>query len=270
MCRLESRPLKSCHHRYSFVRSVCKRREGWRRGVSWITEENSCSHPPTSDKAARGEQKCSSPSRQESLSESAHLLCCPKRENETPHSRGLVGSAGAAGEVLLEDLGVTDRVKVGVALGLLGGEALLVVVAQQLVEEVDGFVGDEPLVLRCDEAMPGLLLESTEDVVVLGVELYFVLVEVLEQLIGAEDLGDLNELIRVALAVEEGLLAEDHGGKHGSQTPHVEAVVVFLEVNQQLGSLEIPRRDSDVVLCGRVVEFSQTPVDKTELQKGPR
>jgi len=137
-----------------------------------------------------------------------------------------------------------------------------VVVAQQLVEEVDGLVADEALVLRVDEAVPGLLLEAAEDVVVLGVELDLVLVQVVEQVVGAEDLGDLDELVGVAVSVEEGLLAEDHGGEHGAQAPHVQAVVVLLEVDEQLGALEVARGDADVVLGAGVVELGEAPVDE--------
>lgn len=105
------------------------------------------------------------------------------------------------------------------------------IVPQQLVEEVDGLVADEALVLGVDEAMPGLLLEAAQDVVVLRVKLDLVLVEIVEKVVGAEHLCDLDELVGVAVAVEEGLLAEDHRGKHGAETPHVQAVVVLLEID---------------------------------------
>lgn len=137
------------------------------------------------------------------------------------------------------------------------------VVSQKLIQKVKRFIAHEALVLAVDEAVPGLLLESAENVVVLGVKLNLVLVEVVEELISAEDLGDLNELIRVALAMEEGLLAEDHGGEHGAQTPHVQAVVVLLEVDKQLGALEVAGSDTDVVLGARMIEFSETPINKT-------
>ena len=87
--------------------------------------------------------------------------------------------------------------------------------------------------------MPGLLLEAAENVVVLRVELNLVFVNILKQLICAEDLCDLNKLVGVALTVEEGLFAEDHGRKHGSQTPHVQAVVVLLEIDQQLWAFKV-------------------------------
>lgn len=145
------------------------------------------------------------------------------------------------------------------------------IVAQQLVKEVDSLIAHEALVLGVDKAVPGLPLEAAEDVVILGVELYLVLVEVIKQLIGAKDLSDLDQLVGVAAAMEEGLLAEDHGRKHGAETPHVEAVVIFLIVYQQLGTLEVARCNADVVLRARVIEFRQTPVDQSQLrQRQPR
>lgn len=139
------------------------------------------------------------------------------------------------------------------------------VVTQQLIEEIDGFVRDKTLVLRCDKAMPRLLLESSQNIIILCIQFYFVLVKVVEQIIRAKDLGDLDKLIRVAVAVEEGLFPEDHGRKHGAETPHIEAVVVFLEIHQQLRALEVTRCDTHVVFGSRMVKFSQTPVNETKL-----
>jgi hypothetical protein len=142
----------------------------------------------------------------------------------------------------------------------------LVVVSQQLVQEVDGLVAHEALVFAGNEAVPGLLLESAQNIVVLRIELDFVLVEVVEQIVRSEDLGDLDELIRVAVAMEEGLFPKDHRRKHGTQTPHVQAVIVFLEINQQFGPLEIARGNSNVILGSGVVELGKTPIDKPQLR----
>lgn len=150
-------------------------------------------------------------------------------------------------------------------MGRRGKGTNLVVVSQQLVKEVNGFVSDEALVLRVDKAVPRLLLETPEDVIVLSIKLNFILVEVVEEIIGSQDLGDLDQLIRIAVTVEERLLAENHRGKHGAQAPHVKAVVVLLEINQQLRSFEVSRRHTDIVLRARVVELGQTPVDETQL-----
>lgn len=106
------------------------------------------------------------------------------------------------------------------------------IITQELVQEVNSFVGHKPLVLGIDKAVPRLPLESAKNVVVLGVQLDIVLVKIVEELVGSEDLGDLHQLVGIALAMEERLLAEDHGGKHGTQTPHVKAVIILLEVDK--------------------------------------
>jgi hypothetical protein len=58
----------------------------------------------------------------------------------------------------------------------------------------------------------------------------------------------------------------NHTGKHASQTPHIERIVVLLEIDEQLWALEIAGSDADVVYCVWVIEFRQTPIDKSELR----
>ena len=41
---------------------------------------------------------------------------------------------------------------------------------------------------------------------------------------GYQDLCNPDELVVVVVAVEEGLLPEDHGGEHTAQAPHIQAV----------------------------------------------
>ena len=99
--------------------------------------------------------------------------------------------------------------KVRVCHCLLRRESLLVVVPKQLVEEVDGLVRDEALVLARDEAAPRLALVPSEDVVVLRVEVDIVFLEVGVQLVRPEHLRDFDQLVVVVVAVKERLLAED-------------------------------------------------------------
>lgn len=113
------------------------------------------------------------------------------------------------------------------------------VISQQLIEEVDGFVRDKTLVLGRYEAVPGLLLEAAKDVIVLRIQLNLVLVKVVKELVGSENLSNLYQLVGITITVEEGFFAENHGGEHGSQTPHVQTVVVLLEIHQQLWAFKI-------------------------------
>lgn len=139
------------------------------------------------------------------------------------------------------------------------------VITQKLVQEINSIVADEPLVLCVDEAVPALLGEAAENVVILSIELNVVLVKVVEKVLSAENLCNLDQLIRIAVSVEEGFLAEDHGGKHGAKRPHVERVVVLLEVDEQFGALEVARRNAHIILCASVVELSKAPINEPQL-----
>lgn len=139
------------------------------------------------------------------------------------------------------------------------------IVTQQLVQEVNSLVGDKALVVGIDEAVPGLPLKAAQNIVILRIQFNLVLVKVIKELIRAKHLGNLDQLVRIRVAVEEGLLSKNHGGEHGAQTPHVEAIIVLLEIYQQLRTFKVSRCNTNVVLCSRVVEFGQTPVNQAQL-----
>ena len=60
--------------------------------------------------------------------------------------------------------------------------------------------------------------------------------------------------------MEEGLFSEDHGGEHGAERPHVQGIVVFLEIDEKFRTFEVTRGDADVVFGAGMVEFCKTPV----------
>jgi hypothetical protein len=74
-----------------------------------------------------------------------------------------------------------DRLKVDVALRLLGRNTLLVIIPQKPVEEVDRFVRDEPLVLGRDEPRPWPPRIAAENVVKLRIEIDVVLLDILSR-----------------------------------------------------------------------------------------
>ena len=96
-------------------------------------------------------------------------------------------------------------------------EAYLVVIAKQLIQEVDSVVADKPLIFGVDKTVPVLLGKSSEDIVVLCIELDLILVQVVEEILCTENFGDLDQLIGVAVSVEEWFFAEDHGSEHSTQ-----------------------------------------------------
>lgn len=139
------------------------------------------------------------------------------------------------------------------------------VISQQSVQKVQHLLADESLVVRIHETLPAFLREPPEDVVVLLIQLNLILVEIVEQVLRAKHLCNLDELVRIAVAVEEGLFAEDDGCEHGSEGPHVEGVVVFLQVDEELRTFKVARGDADIVFRALMVEFGKTPIDETEL-----
>jgi len=91
-----------------------------------------------------------------------------------------------------------------------------------------------------------------------------VLINIGEKFISSEDLSDLNQLIIVILALEEGLLLEDHTCEHAPERPDVKRVIVSLQVDKEFWPFEIPASYSNIVLLTRVIELSESPVNKTQ------
>jgi hypothetical protein len=91
------------------------------------------------------------------------------------------------------------------------------IISQQLIEKVQSMLAHESLIIRIDETLPRLLGKSAKDVVVLCVQLNIVSIQVLEQVVSPEHFRNLDQLIRIRIAVKEGLFPEDHRGEHGAQ-----------------------------------------------------
>lgn len=64
---------------------------------------------------------------------------------------------------------------------------------------------------------------------------------------------DSTYLIIVVMTMKERLLSEDHAGKHATQTPHVQAVVIHLQITKRTERLEVVS-----LLCdaGKKYQFS--------------
>lgn len=138
------------------------------------------------------------------------------------------------------------------------------VISKEFVQEVNGIVADESLVLGIDEAVPVLLWEASQNIVVLSVELNIVFVEVVEEILGSQNLCYLDKLVRVAVSMEERLFAENHGCKHGPQRPHIQGIVILLEINEELRPLKVSRCHTDIVLGSGMVELCKTPIDQAQ------
>ena len=140
------------------------------------------------------------------------------------------------------------------------GETYLMIISQQLIKKINCLITDESLVFGIDKSMPVFLGKPPKDVVVLGVEFNVIFVKVLKKIVRAQDFGNLYELIRIAVAMKKRFLPKNHRSKHRAQRPHIQRIVVLLEINEQFRALEISRRYSNIVLCPLMVEFGKSPV----------
>mmetsp|Transcript_10761 Transcript_10761/g.16051 ORF Transcript_10761/g.16051 Transcript_10761/m.16051 type:complete len:226 (+) Transcript_10761:492-1169(+) len=96
------------------------------------------------------------------------------------------------------------------------------------------------------------------------IQFQIVLVNVIEQLLGTQNSGYLHQLIIIVMPMKKRLFTENHSSKHASQTPHIQRVIVLLQVNQQLRPLEVARSHPDIVLPSGVIELSQPPIDQPQ------
>ena len=156
-------------------------------------------------------------------------------------------------------------VKERVFQGLSSCDPPVVIVVQAPLQQIQGFLGTVLLVLAVDEAAELLLLLVLERVVIVGVELDSVFVEVLEELLGALELNDLDELVLVVLAQEEMVDAEQHCSQHAPGPPDVHHEIVQAVVEHQLRALVGPAAHAGVVFLIEQVELGQPPVDQLEL-----
>lgn len=54
-----------------------------------------------------------------------------------------------------------------------------------------------------------------------------------------------------------------HRGKHTTKAPHIETVIVLLEIYQELGTFEVARCHTNIVFNLWMVELGQTPINKS-------
>ena len=71
------------------------------------------------------------------------------------------------------------------------------------------------------EFVPWLLLMNSKNIVIVAIERHVVLLNVVEQVVRAKDLCNLNQLIIVVLSLEEWFFLEDHSCEHATKRPNV-------------------------------------------------
>ena len=84
------------------------------------------------------------------------------------------------------------------------------IISQQPIQKADRIRADETLVFWVDETLPALFWESSEDIVVLCIQLDVITIEIFKKIIRPKDFGDLDQLVRIAVTMEKRLLPENH------------------------------------------------------------
>ena len=124
-----------------------------------------------------------------------------------------MGHCFLGGQSVLDTRSALSR---GFAHGKLTKISYLVIVPQQLVQKIYGIVAYESLIFCIDETVPILLWKSPKYVIVLGIKVDIILIQVLEQVVRAKHFRNFDQLIRIAIAMEEGFFSKNHGGEHSS------------------------------------------------------
>mmetsp|Transcript_30918 Transcript_30918/g.52835 ORF Transcript_30918/g.52835 Transcript_30918/m.52835 type:complete len:331 (+) Transcript_30918:505-1497(+) len=121
------------------------------------------------------------------------------------------------------------------------------------------------LVLIGNKLLPGLFRMPSQNPIKVWIQFQIICVQVVEQLLGPQHLGNLHQLIVIIMPMEEGFLSKNHPGEHAPQAPHIQRVIVLLQIDQQFRSLEVPTRHAYVVLASGMVKFRQPPIDEPQL-----
>ena len=87
--------------------------------------------------------------------------------------------------------------------------------------------------------VPWFLLVHSKDVIIVTVKGHVIFLNIVEKVICSKNLGNLNKLIVVVFSLEERLFLKDHTGKHTAKRPNIQRVIVGLQVNKQLWTLEV-------------------------------
>lgn len=107
------------------------------------------------------------------------------------------------------------------------GQTVLMVIAEELVQEIDGFIRDISLIFGSNEASPRFPLvparpskvrcvlvsndaySPSQDLIILCIKLDIIFFKVCIQLVCSQDLGNFHKLVIVIMAMEEVFLPEN-------------------------------------------------------------
>lgn len=137
-------------------------------------------------------------------------------------------------------------------------KTLLVIISQQLVQEINRFISDKSLIIICDKLIPRFTKMSAQDAIILGRKFDGILFNIFKEFISTKNTSNLDQLIIIIVTMEKWFLAEDlilcvvmrftfsqsfsqhrcynsstyHTSKHAAITPHIQTIIIFLEIDQ--------------------------------------
>mmetsp|Transcript_14032 Transcript_14032/g.21715 ORF Transcript_14032/g.21715 Transcript_14032/m.21715 type:complete len:307 (+) Transcript_14032:338-1258(+) len=97
------------------------------------------------------------------------------------------------------------------------------------------------------------------------IQLQVICIQILKELLRPKNFGNLYQLIIIVMPMEERFLPENHACKHTPQAPHIQRIIILLQIHQQLRSLEVPTRHTDIVLPSRMIKLGQPPINQPQL-----
>mmetsp|Transcript_24785 Transcript_24785/g.44546 ORF Transcript_24785/g.44546 Transcript_24785/m.44546 type:complete len:298 (-) Transcript_24785:194-1087(-) len=121
------------------------------------------------------------------------------------------------------------------------------------------------LVLIRDKLLPRFLRMPPQNPIEMRIQFQVIGVQVMEQLLRPKNLGNFHQLIVVIMPMEEWLLPKNHPSKHTSQTPHIQGIIILLQIHQQFRPLEVPTGHADIILPPRMVKLRQPPINQPQL-----
>lgn len=93
--------------------------------------------------------------------------------------------------------------------GLFGQNSLSMIILKHSAKQIKGLIAAKALIVRFDEFGPRFCRVFSYHFVVIIVEFEVVFFEVLEKSLSSQDLADLDQLVSITVAHEEGLLFEN-------------------------------------------------------------
>ena len=99
---------------------------------------------------------------------------------------------------------------------VLWSDSLSMIVSKHLTQQIKSFIGYQMVVLSIDKLVPRLARLSSNKIVVMIVQCKTIFVNVCEEIVSSQNLGNLDKLVIVVTSLEERLFLKNHPRKHAA------------------------------------------------------